>query len=205
MEQLTKEKVVELLKIKGEARGLVVKSDWDYIFNHYGQEGIEKIEKRMEELGQPFKYAEIENMVFYPIGLDVVSMLVTKEIFGLDDARMVEMGASGPTSSIILRILMKYFLSIDRILNEASKTWQKHYTIGKMTAPLIDKDGGRVDLVLSEFVTHPIHCLVIRGYLGKVLEMIVGYPVTTSEVECPFSGGSVHKFEIRWQPKQDKN
>jgi len=78
-EEINKEVVIELLKIKGEARGVHFKNDGDFILKEKGKEGIEKLEKELEELGCPIKYGKINQFDFYPAGMRVVSLLVIKK------------------------------------------------------------------------------------------------------------------------------
>lgn len=74
--------IEEIMAFPGEARGMVIASDWDYVQAHYGKEAIEKLEKRIAELGYPLEHKKIKKMSFYPIGMDILSMLVIQEQLG---------------------------------------------------------------------------------------------------------------------------
>ena len=86
-EKLSEEKVKEWLAIEGEVRGMAIKSHAEFILKEKGKEGLKRLEKRINELGYPFKSKQIGSMGFYPIGLEVLVLLVVKELFGFKSER----------------------------------------------------------------------------------------------------------------------
>ena len=55
-EKLTKEKVEALMSLEGEARGMHLTSDRDFVLREEGAPGLKKLEERLAELGQSFNY-----------------------------------------------------------------------------------------------------------------------------------------------------
>lgn len=197
MEKLTKAKAQEIMKTPGEARGVGLKSDWEYIKQTKGEKGLRKLEAKMTSLGYPVKYEEIKTMDFYPIGQDIISMLSIKEVFNFSDKDMEKLGSNAPKFSILLKTFMKYFASIAMVLKEAPKTWRAHYTIGDIESEF-DGENKQAILRLKNFKTHPIHCSVLKGYFSKILEMVTGFPVKTIESKCLYNGDKYHEWVIKW-------
>jgi len=197
-QKLTKEVAKELVKIKGEARGVTLKTDWDFILLKKGKEGLEKLEAKMAELGFPIKHKEIKVMNFYPIGMDAISMLAIKELFNFDEKDFEELGAYELKLSFFLKIFLKYFSSLQLMAKEAPKAWQEHYTVGKLQISEINEEKAYIVLRIENFNIHPLYCFVLKGYFSKIIQMAVKTPVTCQETKCPFKGDKYHEFLIKW-------
>lgn len=198
MKQLTKELAQKLMEVKGEARGMTLKTDWQFILLKEGKEGLKKLEDRMAELGVPIKYKEIKSMDFYPIGLDVISMLAIKELFHFDEKDFEEMGGSAIKFSLILKIFMKYFVPLRSIANQVPKMWREHYTIGDLEMPEFSEGEKYIILRLKNFRVHPIYCISTKGYFSKIAEMLVKSSVDCEETKCVFRGDEYHEFLLKW-------
>ena len=117
-EKITRETVKKLMAIPGEARGVTLKVDWEFILRKEGKEGLEKLERKMAELGYPLKFEEIKTMDFYPIGLDALSMTVIGEVFNYDKQKFIEIGETALKFSIFLKVFLKYFVSPKQAIDE---------------------------------------------------------------------------------------
>ena len=73
-EIITKEIADELMKIKGEVRGIAPKSHVQFVVEEKGKEVLKKIEEKMKELGHPLEYKNMKSMSFYPIGLEAITL-----------------------------------------------------------------------------------------------------------------------------------
>jgi len=132
-EVISKKTIDQLMQAKGEVRGVVLKTDEEYIIKEKGEEGVEKLERRLKELGHPIKYNEIKIMSFYPVGLRALSLLTIKEVFNFSDEDIRKMGTFATKMSLIIRLFTKYFLSKERVvMKESPKMWKKHWTVGKL-------------------------------------------------------------------------
>jgi len=198
-EKLTKKLAKELMEIKGEARGVTLKTDWDFIFQRKGIEGLEKLNAKMAEVGFPLSHKEIKTMNFYPIGMDAVSMLAIRDVFGFGEKEFIELGASAPKFSIFLKVLLRYFASPEQALKEAPKMWKKHYTIGELKVVGFDEKDKKVGIRIENFKVHPIYCCTIKGYFTRVLEMIVKSDAKCEEIKCQFRGDEYHEFLLSWE------
>lgn len=197
-EELTREKAQKLMEIKGEARGITLKVDWDFVYLKEGKEGIKKLEAKMTELGCPMKYKQIKSMDFYPIGFDAVSMLSIKEIFNYDDKTLEKMGASVIKFSLLMKVFMKYFVSLRLIAEQMPNTWRRHYTIGSLEMPDFSKEKSYAILKLRDFSVHPIYCIVLSSCFAKIAEMVTKSSVAWEETKCSFRGDEYHEFLLKW-------
>jgi len=203
---VNKEIIKKLMENKDEIRGIDFKTDEEFILKEKGKEGLEKIEREMAKLGHPIRYKEMNTMFFYPIGLRVLSLLVIKEIFNFDEEKIEEMGRVACKSSLFIRLLTKFFVSVPRMKKETLRVWRRYHTTGelKWITPKIDfatlrLPGHSCIFRLTGHKVHPVYCSYLKGYLSKVVEMgSKASPVTCEETKCPFKGDKYHEFLLKW-------
>ncbi len=197
---ISRETIDNLMKIKGEVRGVVLKTDEEYILKEKGKAGLEKVEQRLKELGHPIKYKEIRTMDFYPVGLRVLSLLTIREVFNFSDEEIKKMGTFATKMSLIIKLFTKYFLSVRRVvMKESPRIWSKHWTVGKLVPIKLDEEQKYAVLKVEGFDLHPIYCIYLEGYFAGILQMLVKSPkVNTKETKCAFKGESYHEFLIKW-------
>lgn len=197
-EIITKQTVNEWIEMEGKTRGVSIKGDFEYIISKRGEKGLRKIEERMEELGYPLKYKEIQNMKFYPLGLEAIVFLVIKELFNFDDNEFRKMGEFNAKVSLVVRLFMRYLISLDLVAKKASYFWKKYYTNGDFEITEINKEKQYLRARLSNFRFHPIHCRAVEGYLMSLIKMVLNSPVFCQETKCPFLGDDYHEFLVKW-------
>lgn len=199
-EIISKEIAQELIEIKGEVRGVVFKTDREYILKEKGEGGLAKVEEELERLGTPIRYKHIKTMAFYPIGLRVVSLLTIKKAFNFDNEKIREMGLFATKVSLIIKLFIKYFLSLKKVFfEEAPKIWSKHWTVGKLVSVRMNEDEKYGILRVEDFNLHPVVCYYLQGYFAGILQMVVrSKKVTAEEVKCTFSGEDCHEYMLRW-------
>jgi len=198
MEDSLREKFKKLMDLSGEVRGVVFKTDAEFILKNKGREGLEALEKEMAGLGQPIKYQDIRNMEFYPVGLRVVSLLAIQKCFNFGAGKIKEMGMFAPKTSLMVKFFMQYFLSLERTLQEVSRMWRKHYTIGNLRPVKLDEKNKIVVLTLEGADIDRIFCEYLAGYFAKVMELIIREEIFCEETKCPFKGDKIHEFTFTW-------
>jgi len=193
---ITKQEFSELMKIEGEARGLGFQTEAKFVLKEEGEEGLKKLEAQMAKLGYP--YSKIKTMDFYPIGLLAVNMLVIKRLFNYDDKKFQEMGKFEAKSSLIIRLFMKYFVSLERVAKESPKMWRKYYTVGDLKVPEINQEKRYIIIRIENFSLHPILCQILIGYFQSIVRMVLKGETTCEETKCVFRGDECHEFLMRW-------
>jgi len=199
-QELTKEIAKKLMEIKGEARGVVFKTDIEYILGEKGEEGIKKLEDELEKLGYPVKFKEIKTMEFYPVGLRAISLLAIKKVFNFDDEKIKEMGFYGTKISLIIKFFIKYVFSFQRVFfKESPKIWREHWTIGEMAPVELNEEKKYAILRLKDFNLHPIYCRFLEGYISGLIQLMVKSPkIICEETKCTFRGDEYHEYLIKW-------
>ena len=199
---LTKELTSQLVKIEGECRGATIETDWDYIFHQKGQSGINKLEAKMASLGYPLKYKQIKTLSFYPLGLEALSMLAIKKLFNLSDQEFEEMGALAVQHSFLMKVFLKYFVSLELISEQIPKIWHRHYSIGDLNMSEFSQKKRYAILMLKNFPlppsVHNLYWAVFRGFYSKVTQIIVQFPVTCQDSDCKSGEKPCRQFLLKW-------
>ncbi|MBZ9572269.1 hypothetical protein KJA15_02990 [Patescibacteria group bacterium] len=201
MEQIiSKEEFNELMKIEGEVKEEPLKTTLEFVLKEKGKEGLKKLEDTMAKLGYPIKYQEIRSRDLYPIGLMAITLLVIKRLFNFNEEKFREMGRfEAKISSLIIRVFMKFFVSLERMAKATPKMWKRHFTVGDLKTIELNKEKRYAILRLKNFRLHPLHCQALIGYFSSVVEMIVRSKATCEETKCPFRGDEYHEFLVKWQ------
>jgi len=106
MYAISKEEINEIVSNDGEARGIVLYTDAEYIRRHEGEETLRRVEQETEEMGYPIDYGKVKLMDWYPIGLRAISLQTIKKVLNWDDEQLKGMGRSAPTYSIITKLML---------------------------------------------------------------------------------------------------
>ena len=201
MANINKQELDELLKTKGEIRGLVFHTDASYVLARNGESGLVKLENTIKELGYPIDYRHPKRTDWYPIGLRVISLLVIKDTFGWNDEDIKEMGFNAPIFSFLVKIFMKFFISLAKTAKESPKLWKEHYrNVGKLVPVKVDEDKKFFILRLEEFKIHPIFCTYLNGYFKRVASFgITSKKIDCKETKCVFKGDPYDEFLITWE------
>lgn len=186
-----------ITKLPGRVKGTVFQSDASYIFRHFGQEGLLKVENKINEWGQSIKYDSVKAMEAYPAGLRVLSLLAVKEVFNLSDEQIFDMGVEGPKHSFIIKMLLKFFVSLEKIFKAAPLVWRRHWDIGEIELVEINEAGKRVVINLKGIDLDQVFCIYEAGYFAGILRLAKP-GATATETECVFKGGKVHQYTLTW-------
>ncbi len=195
---LSEETVRKLMQIEGETRGMALKDDFEYVILKKDGEGLKKLEDALEELGHPLKYKELKSMKFYPSGLEPLLMVVCQKLFGYTDKDFWELGVLSARMPWVGRIFIKYFGSLEMVVNGASTIWKKYYTRGKLKIVSVDKDKKSVIVRIEDFSLHPFYCKGLAGYFAAIVKMVVKEETSCEETKCTHEGDDYHEFRVRW-------
>jgi len=197
-EIISPEELAELKKVPGEVRGSSLKSEFEFVISEQGEAGLKRLEEALEQLGCHLKYEEIKTMDFYPLWMDVVNMVTIKRLFNLNDQKIYEMGQREAKFSLIIRIFMRYFFSIDKVVSEVPAIWKKFFTLGELEIVKFDKDRKSAIVRIKNFKINPIYCFNLAGYFASVVQMVIGSEVICKETKCVFRGDPYDEFSLTW-------
>ncbi|MBD3208459.1 MAG: hypothetical protein GF370_03320 [Candidatus Nealsonbacteria bacterium] len=194
---ISKSETEEIMSLEGEARGVAIKEHLDYILQKEGMEGVKKIEDALSFLGYP-EYKEIKATEFYPLSFYALTHLAIQRIFGYGEKEFGEMGKFNAKFSLVIRLFMRYFVSLERVANEVSKMWRRYYTVGTLETVEYSLEDRYVILKLRDFAPYPTYCSMVEGYLSALLKIIVKNEVQCKERKCLFQGDEAHEFVLTW-------
>jgi hypothetical protein len=199
MEQIiSKEELDKALKVEGKIRGLGMRGEMEFILKEEGREGLEKFEETMEQLGFPMRYKEIKTMNFYPLSSYVIASLVMKNLFNYDNKKFQEKGEFLTKVSLIVRLFLKSFVSLKKIIKEVSKMWRKYYTTGELKVVKLDEEKRYGIIRIENFYLHPFHRETLKGYFRGIVKMVVGSEATCEEREGFKGNDKSHEFLLKW-------
>jgi hypothetical protein len=195
--ELDKSLIDRLLKEKGEVRGEVFLTDGRYVLEKEGEEGLKKLEKRVKELGLPIDYRNARALDWYPIGLRVISLLLIKDTFNWSDKEIWEMGYAAPKTSFIVKMVMKYFVSVKKLAEKAPEYWAQHYTRGKLELTKFDEKERKLILTQTDTEIHPILYTYLEGYYNRIFHFVAkNAEIRAKEAIC--EGKPCHIWEGKW-------
>ncbi|MBD3207847.1 MAG: hypothetical protein GF370_00105 [Candidatus Nealsonbacteria bacterium] len=198
--QNLKKSADRLMNTKGRARGAGMKSYGAYILVEEGEKGLKELEAVMGEIGYPIKYKEIKTLGFYPIGMEAVTFVSIQLLFDYDEEKFRKMGGFELSSSLLMKIFMKYFISLEKAAEELPRIWEQHFSLGSLKVIELNKEKGYLTVRLTDFCIHPLHCTVLIGVLVNAVRMITKCKeVACEETKCMHRGDDCHEFLLKWR------
>ncbi len=196
-----KETIDALMKKKGNTKGSELITFSKYITAKYGEEGIKKIESKLKEFGYSFEFDDVKELgEWYSEGLNVSVILIAKEIFGWTKQDFFELGYTSPKYSFLVKILMKYFVTLKAFVDEGRSYWNKFMDVGDFEGTELDEEKKYCVLRLSNYDFHPDMCEYYRGFLLKISENVVkGKNIKMEEVKCIYRSDPYHEYLVSWE------
>ena len=201
---ITKQLADELMKIKGEGRGVHFKNDAEYILKEEGEEALKKVEKETEELGYPIKYKEIRNTGFYPAGLRAISLLAIQKALRWDNDKIRKMCKAAVGASFIVRVFMKFLYPVLKAIKIGPKMWREYWTKGSFEVVDYNKKERQMIFRAEGLDLHPVYCQsCLEGFFEGMAKLILGVKnPTCQETECSFrdkdKGKKIHEYLVKW-------
>ena len=193
-------KVDELIAIKGNVRGVVFLTDSEYIRRNHTEAALEKIVQTMQDLGQPIAYSDIKSMMWYPLGLRVLTFYAIREVLSWSDDDFRTMGFNAPKYSLIVKLLMKWFTSPRTAFNHAPEYWLRHYDVGTLEIDEFNEQDCYAIYRIRDFAIPPLYCTYLEGYFKSLfLFTFPGKHVTIRETQCASRGDPYHGFRAEWR------
>ena len=177
-----KEAADKLMLIRGETKGVTFQTDAEFVKKNWGQPGLEKLKNELDGLGYPIDYESVKALEWYPMGLRILSLTVIKELIGLDDQGIKSIGNNAPKVSFVIKMIMKFFISIPATFAQAAGIWRKHYSLGSLE-PEVHEDEKYTIFRLRDIEVPPELIRYIEGYLERVGEYLLGPGVECNEVK----------------------
>lgn len=197
---MIQKQIKEMTKKPGQARGVVFTEDKPYLLQKQGPQALSKVEQTTKEMGCHIPYQEISPLKWYPVFWYAVHLLAIKECFSWDDKRIFEMGNQAPKFSAVVKMSLKYFVSLKTSYYKAPWYWKKHFTVGKITLPEFHEEEKWLIVRLNNFNLHPICCVHLKGYFLRIAQYVIKSPkIEIKETKCQHKGDPYHDFLFVWR------
>ncbi len=198
-EKLTKELADKLMSLEGEARGMHLYSDIQYVINRKGKEGVEKVETVLRDIGYPIDYSAVKKLGFYPMGTRPLSLIASQEAFGWGDEDVRGLCKYASSVSLIVKLYMKYFYSLDKVVEKAPEIFREYFSIGDLSIPDYSTEERYAVVQIKNLDLHSSFCRCMEGYLEGFIKMVVrAADIRCVERKCVFNGDDVHEFYLTW-------
>lgn len=198
---LIDETIQDINQIKGSAKAVTLQTDKTYIEIQDSINGVSLVEKEMEKMGFSFRFRSLVSPTdLIPLSLRIASLLAIKKVFNLEDYQIKEIGRLATRSSFFTKLTLRYLVSLKKMAREIPRHWQRHYTAGTMDPGELHEDEHFFIVRLRNFITHPIYCTYLSGYIIGVVELIGNYSnLTIQETKCQYRGDEYHEFRVSWE------
>jgi hypothetical protein len=181
----------------GKLRGVVLRTDADYVRKHYGEQALACVEIVTTEMGAPIVYDSIKAMAWYPASLRGISLLAIMRVLDFQDEDLRQMGWAAPRNSIITKLMMRYFTSLRMLVDRLPAYWRRNYEVGSLSGKLSDHSA---QLLLEGLEIPPKMFPYIEGYFTSVVSMVIGNDseIRMTNIERVVGDGACYKLVISW-------
>lgn len=197
---IPKEEIEKALRIKGEASGMCLLEDKNFILEHFGEEKVKELEKEISKIiGQEFSYNKVKSHQNYPFYLSLFATLFLYYNYGKDEELIRNFGKESIKFSLLVKLFLRYVFSPNGVLKYGPQLWRKYFSIGDLEVEKFDEKERVAVIILKNFNTHPLYCKEVEGAIEQLFSYVIkSDKLKNEEIECVFRGGKVHKFKITW-------
>jgi len=198
-QSLTKQETDRIMQISCNTRGEEISGLAENIKKKYGEEGIRKVEEKLKELGYPTVFSKLQLTGWYPEGLNVLLILLSKEILGWTNEEIFEMGRKIPQLFFITKMFIKYFVSVKKTFDASNQYWRKFMTCGELEPFKFNEKEKYAIWRLKDYKFHPTVCFYLGCYFLGVAEIIIrSEKITMEETACVHRGNPYHEYTLHW-------
>ena len=194
------ETLLSIQEIQGFVKAVVLQTDKIFIEIQKKENGLDLVEKEMEQMGFPLRYNSfLSPSTLVPLSKRIASLIAIRNVFSLNDEEIRRMGSLATKSSFFTKLTLRYLVSLSKMAREIPRHWQRHYTVGCMDTGELHEEQCYFIIRLRDFKAHPIFCTYLSGYIIGVVELIGNYPnLTVQETKCQHRGDEFHEFKVSW-------
>ncbi len=194
------EKIIELQKKSGNIKGETVNYILQYLQKKEGDEAVNKLKERLKELDPSIDITKVKDFSLVKDSFIAIIMLVIKDVFSWTDDDIFNMGKDEPKNSFIVRLLMKYLVSVEKTFERAPDFWRKFYDFGYLEAVEFNQNERYFILKVCEYDTDPVMCKYLAGFIHTMVSFSMKEEnVLIEETKCIYNGDDCHEYTVRWK------
>jgi predicted hydrocarbon binding protein len=198
----TEEKAKILMEKPGRTKGESIMFIANYIKDKEGEGEFSRLEKKLEELGYPFDFNKVKPFDWIKEGYVALTLNLAKDLFEWTDEDIFNAGKEEPKKSFITKILMKYLVSLEKTLQEASTYWEKFYDFGFIEMVKYNKEEKFFVLRVHKYDIDEVMCKYHAGFFFTMAELnIRSKDISIEETMCTHRGDDCHEYTVKWDEK----
>ncbi|HEY4238783.1 MAG TPA: hypothetical protein VGM88_03175 [Kofleriaceae bacterium] len=167
---------------------------------NHGQRGMERLLAQSSPELRGMIETKVKLPQWYPLEQFIELNVAIDRLFGKGDLGLIkELGRHGADANLttIYRLFFKLG-TIHWILGRAVRLWSAHYDSGSLDVMTRGPNGAV--LRIRGFATpHPVHCLAVRGWCERSIELSGGKQVRVTETKCRTRGDEYCQLETAWE------
>lgn len=184
-----------MANVKGSA--LATRVNW-VALNH-GQPGLDRLCAQVSPELAGSVQGGIAVAKWYPFDQFVELVDTIDRLFGKGDGVLThELGRYGADAALttIYRLFFRVG-TVRWVMARAARLWHLHYDSGKLE---LREDPEAIELAIRDFPTPDCtHCLSVRGWAERSIELSGGEKVTTEMTSCRRKGAAECCMRARWE------
>lgn len=183
-----------------QVKGSALLARLQFVRERYGIAGQTRLFQALSAPDQAFLQGSLLPHTWAPYSLFVALSAEIDRLFGKGDlALCYEMGRYA--AEVNLPTLYKIFYRLNSplyIFRKAARLWEVHYDSGRMV-PVQERED-RMRLRILDFEQpHRAHCLSVKGWAARSVEMSGAQIVEMSEDRCRLWGDSACEMWLTWK------
>lgn len=198
-----KEELDAISKIQGEERTGILKHIISYVKETEGEESLQELFKKIEELGHEVPSSEeINKSETDWVKESTITMVgvTAGKLFNWSEEDYIELGKYVMSASLLTKLYFRYFKSLEKTFEHMAETYKQYYTNGEAELAEFDKENKTFIFRIKRNNVHPTACTNLRGVISKLVEMSISSEnINVEETKCSFEGGApYHEYKISW-------
>ncbi|OGB76029.1 hypothetical protein A2476_05790 [candidate division CPR3 bacterium RIFOXYC2_FULL_35_7] len=178
---ITKKVFDEIMSIDDMVSGVVFQTDREFILNNFKEAGVSLVKKRLKEFVD-VNYNSFNIAYTYPGKYRVLIMSIVKELFNLSAKDMADWGTRAVHYSLFIKVVARYFISLDTLIKTASSHYSRQHSAGKFVVKSINKSKGVMEAVLKDCITTDVYCEYLSGYIAGLVSLVT----PNKKVKCSY-------------------
>ncbi len=193
-----KEEIKKIMEIPGNVKGAVILADLGYIKRKLGQEGLDKIEGTLADLGYLLEFNKVLPFHDYREAYTISLYIILRELFNWSQEDIEKMGEDSAKMSAVMKFLMK-FVPFSKIVEEIPKYWSQHFDFGSLEVESNEVEK-YVKMRINGYHFHPLACAHQKGYFLTIARFSINATdISVEEVKCTHNGDPYHEYLITWK------
>ena len=184
---------------KAQVKGSAVAATYNWVVKNHGETGWNKI---LSLLGRKERKPVTGRILvgrWYPFETFVALLRAIDDTYGKGDNKLlVTLGKFSCEDG--LSTVYRFFYKIGSpnfIISRAAKVWSSYYDPGDMKVKKNEKGHAIVEL-RNWPIPRKEHCVRVKGWIIRAIEMSGGKEVQVKEVKCQCEGDRICRYDMKW-------